>query len=131
MKILHKFYIGLVSAWKMFCAKVCAHGKLQVKWVNSIRGAFKTEVIGNGSITIGRFLMSRGPLYLKSVNDGKLTIGDDVFFNHNCSITCAENVTITKGVHIGSGAVIGANAVVVNDIEAHAIVAGVPAKRIK
>ena len=24
MKILHKFYIGLVSAWKMFCAKVCA-----------------------------------------------------------------------------------------------------------
>ena len=46
MKILHKFYIGLVSAWKMFCAKVCAHGKLQVKWVNSIRGAFKTEVIG-------------------------------------------------------------------------------------
>lgn len=93
MKILHKFYIGLVSAWKMFCAKVCAHGKLQVKWVNSIRGAFKTEVIGNGSITIGRFLMSRGPLYLKSVNDGKLTIGDDVFFNHNCSITCAEKVS--------------------------------------
>lgn len=25
MKILHKFYIGLVSAWNMFCAKVCAH----------------------------------------------------------------------------------------------------------
>ena len=94
MKILHKFYIGLVSAWKMFCAKVCAHGKLQVKWVNSIRGAFKIEVIGNGSIIIGRFLMSRGPLYLKSVNDGKLSIGDNVFFNHNCSITCAEKVTI-------------------------------------
>ena len=150
----------------------------------SIRGAFKTEIISNGSITIGHFLMSRGPLYLKSVNDGKLSIGDNVFLNHNCSITCAEkvtignhcmfanniviidhdhvidgngvtgeltarpviiedhvwcgaNVTITKGVHIGSGAVIGvigvigANAVVVNDIEAHAIVAGVPAKRIK
>ena len=178
MKILHKCFIGLVSAWKILCAKICAHGKLQAKWVNSIRGAFKTEVIGNGSITIGRFLMSRGPLYLKSVNDGKLTVGEDVFFNHNCSITCAEkvtignhcmfannlvivdhdhevgkdgvtgtlaskpviiedkvwcgaNVTITKGVHIGAGAVIGANAVVVNDVEAHAIVAGVPAKRIK
>lgn len=131
MKILHKFYIGLVSAWKMFCAKVSAHGKIQATWVNSIRGDFKTEIIGNGSITIGHFLMSRGPLYLKSVNDAKLTIGDDVFFYHNCSITCAEKVTITKGVHIGSGAIIGANAVVVNDIEAHAIVAGVPAKRIK
>lgn len=35
-----------------------------------------------------------------------------------------------KGVHIGNGAVIAANAVVVRDVEAHAIVAGVPAKRI-
>ena len=77
--MLHKFYIGLVSAWKMFCAKACAHGKIQATWVNSIRGAFKTEIIGNGSITIGHFLMSRGPLYLKSVNDGKLSIGDNVF----------------------------------------------------
>ncbi len=41
---------------------------------------------------------------------------------------CQPILTIS---HIGSGAVIGANAVVVNDIEAHAIVAGVPAKRIK
>lgn len=177
MKILHKCYIGLVSAWKILCAKICTHGKFHATLVNSIRGAFKTEIIGRGSITIGHFLMSRGPLYLKSVNDGKLTIGEDVFFNHNCSITCAENVTIgnhcmfannlvivdhdhvvgaegvtgeliakpviiedcvwcganvtiTKGVHIGNGAVIGANAVVVNDVEAHAIVAGVPAKKI-
>lgn len=40
-------------------------------------------------------------------------------------VWCGANVTITKGVHIGNRAVIGANAV-----EAHAIVAGVPAKRI-
>lgn len=178
MKILHKYYIGFVSAWKILCAKAYTHGKIQATWVNSIRGTFKTEIIGNGFITIGHFLMSRGPLYLKSVNDGKLSIGEDVFFNHNCSITCAErvtigshcmfannlvivdhdhvigdngvtgelttdpviiddhvwcgaNVTITKGVHIGSGAVIGANAVVVNNVEPHSIVAGVPAKRIK
>ena len=178
MKILNKCCIGFVSAWKILCAKVCTHGKIQATWINSIRGAFKTEIISNGSITIGHFLMSRGPLYLKSVNGGKMTIGENVFFNHNCSLTCAEsivigndcmfannlvivdhdhriekdgvtgtlvskpiiiedrvwcgaNVTITKGVHIGTGAVIGANAVVVNDVEAHSIVAGVPAKKIK
>ena len=94
MKILHKCYIGLVSAWKILCAKICNHGRLQATWVNSIRGSFKAEVIDNGSITIGHFLMSRGPLYLKSVNDGKLIIGEDVFFNHNCSLTCAESIVI-------------------------------------
>ena len=94
MKTLHKCYIGLISVWKILCAEVCTHGKFHATVVNSIRGVFKIEIIGHGSITIGHFLMSRGPLYLKSVNDGKLTVGEDVFFNHNCSITCAENVTI-------------------------------------
>lgn len=176
--MLHKCYIGLVSAWKILCAKICTHGKIRATWVNSIRGAFKTEIKGNGSITIRRFLMSRGPLYLKSVNDGKLTIGEDVFFNHNCSITCVENVTIgnhcmfannlvivdhdhvvdtegvtgeliakpviiedhvwcganvtiTKGVRIGTGAVIAAGAVVTKDVPEKAVMAGVPARRIR
>ena len=178
MKIFHKCYIGLISAWKILHIKICTCGKMHSTWVNSIRGAFRVEIINDGKITIGKFLMSRGPLYLKCVNDGKLIIGENVFFNHNCSITCAEkivignncmfannivivdhdheigqegvketiisdsiviedgvwcgaNVTITKGVHIGQGAVIGAKAVVVKDVEAHSIVVGVPAKRIK
>lgn len=79
MKILHKGCIGLVSAWKVLCAKICACGKFQATWVNSIRGALKIEIIGNGCIAVGHFLMSRGPLYLKSVNGGKITIGENVF----------------------------------------------------
>lgn len=94
MKILHKGCIGLVSAWKVLCAKICACGKFQATWVNSIRGALKIEIIGNGCIAVGHFLMSRGPLYLKSVNGGKITIGENVFFNHNCSLTCAESIVI-------------------------------------
>lgn len=178
MKIFHICYTGLVSVWKILCAKIRTYGKFRATWINSIRGVFKTEIVGSGYIAIGHFLMSKGPLYLKSVKGGKMTIGENVFFNHNCSITCAErivigndcmfanniviidhdheigkdgvmetlvsqpiliddrvwcgaNVTITKGVHIGAGAVIGANAVVVTDVEAHSIVAGVPAKKIK
>lgn len=178
MKVFHKYYIGFISALKILGARVCNLGKIRSSWINSIRGIFKVEIIGDGNIEIGKFLMSRGPLYIKSVNNGKLNIGQKVFLNHNCSITCAEyisignncmfannlvivdhdhaigkdgvigtlvsqpiviedqvwcgaNVTITKGVHIGKGAVIAANAVVVSDVEAHTIVAGVPAKRIK
>jgi acetyltransferase-like isoleucine patch superfamily enzyme len=38
---------------------------------------------------------------------------------------------ITDGVHIGKGAVIGAGAVVTNNIQAHTVVGGIPAKVIK
>lgn len=92
--MLHKLYIGITSACKILCIKITKRKKFHSTWINSIRGSFKTEIVGNGYISVGKFLMSRGPLYLKSVNDGKLTIGENVFFNHNCSITCAEKITI-------------------------------------
>ena len=41
------------------------------------------------------------------------------------------NVTILKGVHIGTGAVIAAGAVVTKDIPAGCLAAGVPAKVIR
>ena len=175
MRIIHKCYIGVVSVLKILFTKICTCGRFQAMWLNAIRGALKVEIFSGGHIKIGRFLMSRGPLYLKSVNRGVLIIGENVFFNHNCSITCAEsitignncmfannlvivdhdhvighegvkesliskpiviedrvwcgaNVTITKGVHIGTGAVIGAGAVVTKDVPENSIVTGVPAK---
>lgn len=178
MKIFHKCYVGLTSVLKILRARICTCGKFQATWKNAIRGAFKVEVLDNGHIKIGNFIMTRGPLYLKAVNDGKLSIGDNVFFNHNCSITCSEsitigshcmfannlviidhdhkidergvtgalvskpiviedrvwcgaNVTITKGVHIGTGAVIAAGAVVTKDVPERAVVAGVPGKIIR
>lgn len=92
--MLHKLYIGITSACKILCIKITKRKRFRSTWVNSIRGSFKTEIDGNGYISVGKFLMSRGPIYLKSVNDGKLMIGENVFFNHNCSITCAEEITI-------------------------------------
>lgn len=41
------------------------------------------------------------------------------------------NVTILKGVHIGTGAVIAAGAVVIKDVPAGCLAAGVPAKVIR
>lgn len=52
-----------------------------------------------------------------------VNIGDDVWIGSNC--------TILPGVTIGEGAIIAAGAVVTRDVEPYAVVAGVPAKRIR
>ena len=52
-----------------------------------------------------------------------IKIDDDVWLG--------AGVIITDGVHIGRGAVVAAGAVVTNDVAAHTVVAGVPAKPIK
>lgn len=55
--------------------------------------------------------------------EDRVTIGHDVWIGHNA--------TVMPGVTIGNGAVVGTGAVVTKDVEPYAIVAGVPAKRIR
>ncbi len=53
----------------------------------------------------------------------RVTLGHDVWIGHGA--------VVMPGVSIGIGAVVGANAVVTRDVEPYAIVAGVPARRLR
>ncbi len=69
--------------------------------------------------------------------DSKKLFFEGEFVNPNCPITIGDNVWIgigakvLKGVRIGSGAVVAAGSVVISDVPANSMVAGVPAKLIR
>jgi acetyltransferase-like isoleucine patch superfamily enzyme len=91
---------------------------------------------GQGGVTIGDRVYTSPLVQIIAVNHvfddpGKpfvdqgittqgITIEDDVWLG--------SGAIITDGVHIGKGAVVAAGAVVVNDVPAHTIVGGVPAR---
>ncbi|RQH01353.1 CatB-related O-acetyltransferase [Natrarchaeobius oligotrophus] len=54
---------------------------------------------------------------------GPITVGNDVWIG--------TRTTILSGVTIGDGAIVGAGSVVTDDVEPYAVVAGVPAERIR
>lgn len=175
---LKKLWIVFRSGIIFLYSKFKYGNRFKCKLINTVSGKLKINIENKGSINISSFLMSDGPLYLKAIENGKLNIGKRVYFNHNCSVTCINNISIgdytciannvvivdhdhvlnkngvtaelrskpiiinsrvwiganvviTAGVHIGEGAVIAAGAVVVNDVSAHTLVAGVPARFVK
>ena len=66
------------------------------------------DIENGGKLEIGKFLMTKGPLYFKSIGNGKLEIGNNVFFNHNCSLTVMEYIKT------GNNSMFGNNLVIVN-----------------
>ena len=69
-------------------------------------GKMKIAVEPFSNIVIGDRLHIRGPFYLKALLGGKIEIGDECFFNHNCSITCINKVKIGSHCKFGNNLVI-------------------------
>lgn len=178
MNLLEKIFVLIKSRVLYFVFRISYGKKIITNKDNIIRGKFSVSINKNAKCVLGKHLISMGPLYIKLLQDAQLQIGENCFFNHNCSITCVKdikigsgcnfannivivdhdhkvsakgvekdlvskpivignsvwigaNVTILKGVTIGNGAVVAANSVVRNDVKAHTIVAGAPAKTVK
>lgn len=83
------------------------YGKnIEMSAINSIKGKFIVELFPKSSLRVGTFLMCAGPCYIKCTEDAQCKIGKKVFANHNCSITCVEEITIGDYCNIANNVVI-------------------------
>lgn len=86
--------------------KIKYGNKIQISIVNSIRNKLQIILKDTGRVSVGKFLMVDGPLYIKVEQEGSISIGDNTFFNHNCSITCITQITIGTKCNIANNVVI-------------------------
>ena len=98
--------------------KVLFGKRLKTEFFPSLEGKLSMNISNSGNITIGKKLMTRGPVYLRSGDEGKIVIGDNVFFNHNCSVTAM------KEIKIGNFCMFGNNLVIVDHDHQNTDVAG-------
>lgn len=75
-----------------YCVKI---KKVKMRGIPIVISSLDCFDIDNESfITIGRKFAARKNSLFESKNGGKMSIGDNVFFNRECIVTCFEKITI-------------------------------------
>lgn len=80
--------------------------RISVRAINSIKGKMNIDLLTDSRLSIGRFFMPAGPCYIKCLENAVCKIGNNVFMNHNCSITCADRIIIGDNVIMANNVVI-------------------------
>lgn len=127
-KYFNCIYLATKAVFLYLRYKLQYGGLVKMSIINSIKGKLCIDILANGRLVIGKFVMTAGPCYLKILENAHLIIGDRVFFNHNCSITCV------KRIEIGSGCNIANNVVIIDhdhNIGEHGVVEGLNSSAVK
>ena len=91
---MKKVIIGCKRVFTYMKYKILYGSRIQMAKINSLKGRIEIDLFSDAKCRIGNFLMTAGPFYIKCTDKAEITIGDNCFFNHNCSLTAAENIVI-------------------------------------
>lgn len=75
-------------------------GKIQFAPIQKLSPFAKISVGRTGSVKLGKRCMAEHSVYFRA-GSGKLALGDKVFFNRNCIITCNEQIDIGNKATFG------------------------------
>lgn len=106
MKKFNKILKLFKSIFKFIKYKLLYRNRIKIHLINSIKGKISIVLKEKSTCSIGRFLMTDGPLYLKADGSSNILIGDNCYFNHNCSITSLDEIIIGNNCMFGNNVVI-------------------------
>lgn len=104
------YLMKILKFAKSFCAtlflKIRYGGACKIPWINSLKGHIDISIGKNAILTVMQYLISNGELQIRVSDNARISIGKNVFFNHNCSLTAKETIAIGDNVVIANNVVI-------------------------
>lgn len=94
IKLIFKILKAIKSICFVVFHKICYQERINMHYLNSIKGKCKISLQKNSKFYVGDFLMIDSPFYVKCGENAILKIGNHCFFNHNVSITSNKSIKI-------------------------------------
>lgn len=106
MNIIEKIFVRIRSLFLSLYFFIFFRRTIPSFKKNLIRGRFEITTGKNSICAIGEHLITMGPMYIKALDNAIVQIGANCFFNHNCSITCCNSISIGDGCNFANNVVI-------------------------
>lgn len=91
-------FLGVLKA---FLFKLLYFNRLKFKSIPKINGSTKIAIKKSSKLLLGKKFRSRNNVSIRIYNKGCVIIGNNCFFNDNCSISCQKQITIGNNVICG------------------------------
>lgn len=95
--------------YSLFCFiknKLIYGNRISISNDNLLEGKFNIYIDKKSKCKIGKRLCTEGPTYIKAIDNSEIIIGDNCYFNHNCSITSLKSIKIGDGCMFGNNVTI-------------------------
>lgn len=99
--MLYEYISLLLGTLKLFIFKFFYFSRISFKKIPKMNSSFKIAIKKGSKLIIGKNFRSRYNVSFRIYNKGKVSIGDNCFFNDGCSINAQKNITIGNNVIFG------------------------------
>lgn len=104
--MIYEYISLIIGIAKMAVYKILNFSKIQYKSMPRMNSSFKIAMKKNTKMLIGKKMRTRNNVSFRIYDKGIVTIGDNCFFNDNCSINCQQKIEIGNNVMCGQNVVI-------------------------
>ncbi len=103
---MYKYWYALKALIRFYCIKIFHTHKFTFTKANLIFPLCVFDFSKDATVKFGYKIGLRRNTQITVRNGGNLQLGDNVFFNANCVITCHSNITIGNNCKFGPGSML-------------------------